>query len=195
MAGAEVVDAQPDSEIAYGIDVPAHQRVDIVEKDRFQKLEGNDVGRDIEFCQARCERFVQQAAERDIYRDRVERERFTAPIAVVGQRFAQDDLIDRTDDVEIFRYRQETPRCQNALGWMVPAGKRLDPDDLETLCVEQGLVVGLELVLFEAAQDVVGQLLGPDRLALQRLGEELEAVLAARLGPIERNVGVNQQAR
>ena len=83
--------------------------------------------------------------------------------------------------------------ASSAFGRMVPARQRLDADDRMRRGVELRLVVGDEFVALQPRQDVVGDALGGDDLGLQRIVEELVAVAAAALGPVERQVGVDQQ--
>jgi hypothetical protein len=49
-------------------------------------------------------------------------------------------------------------------------------------------------VLLDAPEDFVGNAPVGFDLLLQRLGEELVAIAAARLGTVERNIAVDQQA-
>ena len=51
-----------------------------------------------------------------------------------------------------------------------------------------------ELIALQPAKDLVGHALGLDDLRLQSVGEELMAIAAAALCPVEGDVGVDQQA-
>ena len=76
---------------------------------------------------------------------------------------------------------------------MVPARQGFDADDGERRGVELRLVVGDEFVALQAGQDVVGDALGRDDFGLQGIVEELVAIAAAALGPVQRDIGVDQQ--
>ena len=73
---------------------------------------------------------------------------------------------------------------------MVPAQQRLDAGDLAARHVDLGLVVQRELVALQRAAQGALQRQALDRLRLDLLGEEAEAVLAVFLGEIHRHVGI-----
>ena len=76
---------------------------------------------------------------------------------------------------------------------MVPAHQRLDAGKPQGHGVELRLIPGDELVLFDTLENFVGDALGGDDLGLQRLGEEFVAIAAVFLGPVERDIGVDQK--
>ena len=76
---------------------------------------------------------------------------------------------------------------------MAPAGQGLHSHYIERVRVEQRLVVGQELPFFQTIEDFVRNAFGAHRLRLQFLTEELVAVSPPTLGPVERNVGIDEQ--
>ena len=73
---------------------------------------------------------------------------------------------------------------------MVPAQQRLDAGDLPARHIDLGLIVQRKLVALQRAAQRGFQRQALDRLRLDLLGEEAEAVLAVFLGEIHRHVGV-----
>ena len=134
-----------------------------------------------------------QPAGRDVDRGLRHLQPGRRPVVEVPQGLLEDHAVDGGDDVQLLGDLHEVGRRQQALGRVVPARQRLDADDGERRGVELRLVVGDELVALQARQYVVGDALGGDDLGLQRIVEELVAVAAAALGPVERDVGVDQQ--
>ena len=176
------------------LDVPGDQLVVLVEEDRFDQLERDRARLDAELAQAADQFLVMQPAGRDVDRGLGDVEARGRPVVEVPQRLLEDHAVDGADDVEFLGDLHEGGGRQQALGRVVPAGQRLDADDGMGGGVELRLVVGDELVALEPRQDVVGDALGRDDLGLQRLVEELVAVAAAALGPVEREIGIDEQA-
>ncbi len=150
---------------------------------------------DVELAQALDQLLVVQAAHGDIDRGLGNAEAGGPPAPHVGQRLLQNDAVDRGDHVQLFGDLHEARRRQYLPVAALPAGERLDADDLQRFGVELRLVMGNELVRLQPRQDVVCDPLGGDDLGLKRVVEELVAVAAAALGPIEGNVGVDEQTR
>ena len=73
---------------------------------------------------------------------------------------------------------------------MIPAQQRLNAGDLAAGHVDLWLIVQRELVALQRAAQRTLQHQALDRLRLDLLGEETEAVLAVFLGEIHRHVGI-----
>jgi len=76
---------------------------------------------------------------------------------------------------------------------VVPAHERFGTDDLACAGVELRLEIRDELAGIEAVEDFIGDALGADDFGFEGIVEEFVAVAAARLGPVERDIGIDEK--
>src|SRR5690606_15068900 len=98
VAGAEIIEADVDAELAEVIEVPARDVVDFLEEGGFDQLEGERAGLDLERAQLFDELLVVQAPEGDVDRDRGHGKAGLAPDLELGQRLFEDGLVDGGDE-------------------------------------------------------------------------------------------------
>src|SRR5205807_5108254 len=83
----------------------------------------------------------------ELRRRHVDRElEMRRPLCCVGAGFAQDPLAERNDQSAFLRQRDELVGGYEAALGMAPANQRLDAASLELACIDDRLVVQLELI-------------------------------------------------
>src|SRR5262245_36321243 len=76
---------------------------------------------------------------------------------------------------------------------MAPTDQSLDTSQLERARADLRLVIGDKLVVFDAREDVVGHPLVGNDLGLEHGVEELVSIATERLGPVKRDIRVDEQ--
>src|SRR5690606_2107326 len=193
VAGAEIVDLDIDAQLLDAIDIPADERVALVEIDRFHQLEGDAPRLDAQGAQALHQILIMQPALGDIDRGARHIEPPGLPAIEIAQSLLKDDAVYAGDNAQLFGNAHEAVRGLDPLDRMVPAHQGFHADDVERVGIKLRLVERHEGICIERPQDFVSAALGGDNFGLQGFGEEFIAVPAPSLGPVESDIGIDEQ--
>ncbi len=192
IAGSEIVERDADADILEAVD-DRQDLVAVLEQRTFGDLDLEPVRR-VAGSRQDLEDLFGQRGVAELHRRDIDRElQVRRPGARFLQRLFEDAERQRADQPGALGGLDEAFRFKQAAARRAPPGERLEADDLTAVQVHQRLEIRDELARLDAAADILLELQALANLALQRLVVPGEAVAAAALGGIERDVALAQR--
>ena len=195
VAGAEVVDRQPEAHVGElvqrpvgGLVLAEHHRLGDLQLDLLRVAAGvaHDARDGVD------QAWIAELARRQVHRD-AQPPSQRLPQHLLARGLLQHHRADRADQAGLLAQADEHIRRDQAAARMAPAHQRLGAHQTAAADLHPRLVVHLELVALDGHPQILLELDALAGQTHQLRGEPAHAVAAGLLGAVERQVGIAQQ--